>query len=172
MSNAVVAASGKGSNANSATNNADSFFYLSALAEIGIQAKLRDGRIVLAPKERITPKVKSVITEKRKDIIAELHAYAELMASQQKQTSRSEMPTGIWSRYADSRHDLDACEAAWSELYLACARFKIPAWWGADREAEPIRPYGYIKDELVDGQWFYRTMLADVDGMDYIWSLD
>lgn len=160
-------------------NNKQQFYYLSNLAELHIQAKLRDGKIILAPKSLITPKVQAVVAANKAAIIEEIKALEAQVQqqNQQKQTQNYTQPKPIFAttpnpRWSDPRHDLDTIYTAHIALFAYCAYIGWPfeRYWDGLPNPIPARPYCYIKAELVDNHYYYYPMLAEADGVDYLWT--
>lgn len=96
------------------TNNTDNpYFYLSALAEIGIQAKLSKSgtNILLAPKHLITPAIQSKIRKYKSELISELREY------EQQSTTPKKNAEDITIN--DPRPDLTSDAKLWRQLLQA-----------------------------------------------------
>lgn len=107
------------------TNNTENpYFYLSALAEIGIQAKLSKSgtNILLAPKHLITPAIQSKIRKYKSELISELREYEQskiespLECSLESSTSKKIESA---SEILDPRPDLTSDAKLWRQLLQA-----------------------------------------------------
>lgn len=106
---------------------------LSALKDLGIAAKLRNGRVALAPADKITPKIESKVRQHNEALIGELQrvylAEAEAKASEFEITPNS-------NRYANlTEAQLEAVNEEWILAYELAAELynngnKNPIWNG------------------------------------------
>ena len=171
---------------------------LNNLLALGIQAKLREGNILLGPKEKLTPKIFSVVEKLKPEIVAEIeNLEMEIAKSNYTNENFAINP----KRYLDSSHDLQEAENSWIECYLLANKLyadsiellpdsdslaEIIKVWNGEPQRKPTRPYYYVEDKKLlnpDGKdkntgddleleekvcWKYQVMLADIDGIDYV----
>lgn len=163
------------------------FPLLSQLAELGIQAKRGiNDRVLLAPPDKVTPRVSRKVTELKQAILAELAEWERIRPASKRVENQREAPeewahladtapqaqARVRTRWDDPLHDLDAVEAVMVSMFALCAKLNWQAtqYWDGPPAVEPARPYCYVRADLVDGAYRYYPILADVDSVDYIWT--
>jgi len=159
------------------------FPLLSALAELGLTAVIRDGKLGLIPPERVTPHALATARRLQPQLIEEITRRAQISA-EDRAADCSFVVSYEQRRWHDDDanrragkpcHNPDAISAVLAELFAQCARrgFQYSQYWDGDPATKPpdtARPYCYLRDVLVDGHWQYWPILADVDGTDYVWA--
>lgn len=117
-----------------ATPESEAYFYLSSLAELGIQARLsRAGKINLAPTELVTSHIIRVVDEHRAEIKEEISRWAqerERSTDQLRGTVPAAAPKKLTDPRPDPRPDLESDSALWVRL-LATAETLDPNLAGA-----------------------------------------
>lgn len=110
----------------------DEYPLLSALKDIGIAAKLRNGRIALAPADKITHKIESKVRQYNDSIVDEIQRLN--LAQAESQAESFEIQPSA-NRYADPAHDLEMAYQEWVLAYELAAELynagnKSPIWTG------------------------------------------
>jgi len=154
--------------------------FLSALADRGLSARLVNGKLKLHPGSLVTPELAEKIRAHLPAIVAELQPPADmpsLAAACEAQQAASAQPLDP-SPWADlpgkPLHDLDRLSEVFVALFARCAALGWEGWqyWEPPMPRPSERPYCYVRSILIDAMWLYMPMLAEVDGIDYLWALD
>lgn len=103
----------------------EQYFYLSALAELGIQAKLSKSgdNILLAPKKLITPAIQARVKKYKSELLAELNEYErarqlELDISDPRPDLTSDAE--LWCRLLRTAHHVDVNLAGTLHGFRCC----------------------------------------------------
>lgn len=160
---------------------------LSALKELGIAAKLRNGRIALAPADKITPKIESKVRSLNDALVSELQrvylAEAEAKASEFEITPSS-------NRYKDlTEEQLELAQDEWVLAYELAAELynkgnESPIWTGDIPDLSkpqettggpvPPVPFYWIHDVKIINpndktvEYKFWCMFRDLDGKDSV----
>lgn len=96
----------------------ESLYFLSNLAELNIQAKLRNGKIVLAPKNLITPKIVNVVNKNRNAIIDEINQLENYNLKTNLETNLKPISKSWPFNTFDPRPELTSDSELWKKLLL------------------------------------------------------
>lgn len=132
--------------------------YISALRKRGFGIRLTDDGKRMRIKPKLPEHLYRQVVAAREIIIRELLAEQPMVSS----------------RWADvpgqPPHNTDALVEVHAALFAECARLGWKAEQFHEQGPAPDRPYCYVRENLVDGRWHYWPMLADADGVDYVWE--
>lgn len=161
------------------TATTPAFPLLTALSDIGIQARLIGDRIQLAPAEKITDKIVNRVRQYNTELTSELK---QLNLSRAEDDAESFQVATLDGRYDDPAHDLEEAYYAWVVCYeLAAELFNQmgqddskPCCWNGDPHKIPPTPFYWVLDSKLNNPaqktitYKYFVMFRDAAGNDSV----
>lgn len=155
------------------------FPFTDGLRQMGMYARIVNGRLNIGPSNLITDKIIEIAKENRDSIIAEL---TQLNLSRAEDEAESFQVTTLAGRYDDPHHNLEEAYYAWVVCYELAAELynqlgqddSKPCCWNGDPQKIPPTPFYWVLDSKLNNPaqrtvaYKYFVMFRDASNNDSV----